>query len=118
MEIIRWDDVPKETLAEGVARRVVWGEHSTLVRFEFAKSMHATAHHHPAEQHTWVVSGALRVASGGRDWTVRAGEMLLVPGSAEHEVWALEDSVVLCFFAPARHDWKSEDGGSHYLTGG
>jgi len=116
MEIIRWSEVPQEPLAEGVARRVVWGERATLARFEFAKGMHATRHQHEAEQHTCVERGALRIASGGREWTVRAGEMLLIPGHTAHEVWALEDSVVLVFFAPARDDWKSEDG-SHYLTG-
>jgi quercetin dioxygenase-like cupin family protein len=116
MELVRWESQPKEQLAEGVARQVVWGERATLARFEFARGMHAARHQHPAEQHTCVERGALRIAAGGREFTVRAGEMLLIPGATEHEVWALEDSVVLVFFAPARDDWKSE-GGSHYLTG-
>lgn len=116
MELVRWESQPKEQLAEGVARQVVWGERATLARFEFARGMHAARHQHAAEQHTCVERGALRIAASGREFTVRTGEMLLIPGSTEHEVWALEDSVVLVFFAPARDDWKAQ-GGSHYLTG-
>lgn len=115
MEILRWDEVAREQLGEGVARRVVWGERATLARFEFSQSMHAARHQHEAEQHTCVISGALRIATGGHEFMVRAGEMLLIPGNTEHEVWALEDSVVLTFFAPAREDWTQGD--HHYLTG-
>ncbi|MGH9816660.1 MAG: cupin domain-containing protein [Candidatus Acidiferrales bacterium] len=115
MEILRWDEVAREQLGEGVARRVVWGERATLARFEFRRGMHAARHQHEAEQHTCVISGALRIATCGREFVVLASEILLIPGNTEHEVWALEDSVVLVFFAPAREDWKQGD--HHYLTG-
>jgi len=117
MQLVRWESQAKEQLAEGVARQVVWGAQATLARFQFARGMHAARHRHPAEQHTCVERGALRIATGGREFTVRPGEMLLIPGDTEHEVWALEDSVVFCFFAPARDDWRAP-GGSHYLTAG
>ncbi len=65
MEIVRWEDVPREQLGEGVARRVVWGERATLARFEFSQGMHAARHQHQAEQHTCVISGALRIVIAG-----------------------------------------------------
>lgn len=115
MEPVRWEDVPREKLAEGVERQVVWGERGTLARFTFAKGIHVSPHKHEAEQHTCLLEGTMRVRVEGRDIELRAGQVLVLPPWAEHEVWFLEDCVVLDFFAPPREDWKR---GSHaYLQG-
>ena len=45
--------------------------------------------------------------AGDTEIVVRAGEVLLIPASVEHEVWVLEDSLVFDFFAPPREDWRA-----------
>ena len=37
---------------------------------------------------------------------MRAGEVLVIPPEVEPEVWVLQDTVVLDFFAPTRPDWR------------
>ena len=115
MQLVRWSEIPSEKISVGVERRVIWGERGTLARFAFRRGTHVSRHSHQSEQHTCVLEGALRVALAGREITLRAGEVLVIPGGVEHEVWMLEDSVVLDFFAPPRDDWRL--GAHHYLLG-
>jgi quercetin dioxygenase-like cupin family protein len=112
----RWESVEQEKLGEGVARQVLWGERGTLARFRFAAGTHVSPHAHPSEQFTCMVQGAMRVRVGREETVLRAGQILIVPPDAEHEVWVLEESVVLDFFAPPRDDWKQ--GRHQYLAGG
>ncbi len=46
---------------------------------------------------------------------MRAGEVLVIPPEVEPEVWVLQDTVVLDFFAPTRHDWRERP--PQYLKG-
>ncbi len=115
MTSVRWEDTPVETITDGVERQVLWGSQANLARLSLARGTHVSRHHHPAEQFTCIQHGALRMVLGGRDMTLRAGDLVVIPPEAEHEVWALEDSVVWDFFAPPRHDWKQ--GPSDYLAG-
>ncbi len=117
MQLIRWSDVPVEEISPTVRRQVLWGENGTLARFTFAKGTHVSAHRHKSEQHTCVLEGGIRAKLSGVDaeLLVKAGEVLLIPGDVEHEVWVLEDSVLLDFFAPARDDWTQ--GAHRYLAG-
>jgi len=115
MNIIRWEEIPTEKISEGVERQVVWGEKGTLARFHFAKGTHVSPHQHEAEQHTCLLEGAMRVRAVGRAFELRAGGVLVIPARTEHEVWFVEDSLVLDFFAPPRHDWRQ--GEANYLKG-
>ncbi len=38
---------------------------------------------------------------------MRDGEVLVISREVEPEVWMLQDTVVLDFFAPTRHDWRN-----------
>jgi quercetin dioxygenase-like cupin family protein len=117
MQLVRWTEVATEKISPNVHRQVIWGEQATLARFFFAQDAHVSAHKHESEQHTCVVAGAIRARIAGeeKEVIVRAGEVLLIPGGVEHEVWALEDSEVVDFFAPARRDWLV--GAHQYLAG-
>ncbi len=112
---IRWEEIPKEKIGEGVERQVIWGDKSTLARFHFAKGVHIPPHKHEGEQQTYVLEGAMRINAAGRDFELRAGEVLVIPTWIEHEVWFLENCVVLDFFSPPREDWKQ--GREAYLKG-
>ncbi len=117
MQLIRWSEVPVEEISPTVRRQVLWGKNGTLARFLFDKGTHVSAHKHESEQHTCVVQGAIKAKLAGEDSeiVVRAGEVLLIPGDVEHEVWVLEDSILMDFFAPARQDWLK--GAHRYLAG-
>ena len=41
--------------------------------------------------------------------TVRAGEVLVIPGGLPHAAEALEDTVDYDIFAPPRQDWIDKD---------
>jgi quercetin dioxygenase-like cupin family protein len=107
MRLMRWAEVPVETLSTNVSRQVIWGQQSTLARFAFAKGTHVSAHAHDSEQHTCVMQGVIKIhVAGSPPVVAKAGEMLLIPGGLEHEVWVMEDSVVIDFFASSRVDWR------------
>jgi unsaturated pyranuronate lyase len=118
MQLIRWGEVATETISPDVNRQVIWGEKATLARFSFTKGAHISAHKHDSEQHTCVLSGAIRALVGAteaKEVVVQADEVLVIPANVPHEVWILEDSLLLDFFSPSRQDWLA---GSHqYLAG-
>ena len=92
--------------AEGsVLRRFVNGERVTVARVAFTAGSRVAPHRHDNEQFSLVLSGAMEFTVEGEPVLVGAGEMLhLAPGEL-HGAEALEDAVVLDFFAPPRADW-------------
>ena len=115
MEAVRWEHIEPEQIQEHATRQVVWGEKATMARFVFAGGLHVSKHSHPAEQFTTLLRGSMRMVLAGRELILRAGDLLIIPPHAEHEVWMLEDCEILDFFAPPRDDWK--EGRSQYLAG-
>jgi len=117
MNLVRWAELTAESIGPNVVRQVTSGENATLARFQFSKGAHVSAHVHESEQYTCVLQGAIRARVAGEpaEVCVYAGEVLLIPASTEHEVWVLEDSLLLDFFAPPRLDWLA--GVHQYLEG-
>ena len=114
MQVVKWDAVPRERLTETLERQVVWGENVTMARFHLGQGTHIALHKHESEQFTTVLSGALKLDIAGKVVTVRPREVLVIPAWAEHEAWAVEESVVLDVFSPPREDWRA--GEQRYLT--
>jgi quercetin dioxygenase-like cupin family protein len=107
-------DVAKVTRAEalpsvpepGLTRRV--GAHNEklfLVEHRMENGWVGAAHRHPHEQVVYVVSGRLRIAAGGHSFDVGPGDSLVVRGGVEHQATALEASVAIDVFTPARLDY-------------
>jgi quercetin dioxygenase-like cupin family protein len=115
MEQRRWEDIPREKLSDTLERQVVWGEKSTLARFTLSKGTHIARHKHENEQYTCVLEGEMKMNLAGRQLLLSAGGVLVIPPWSEHEVWVLEDAVVLDFFSPPRQDWRQ--GQQEYLQG-
>ena len=63
------------------------------------------AHKHVSEQITFILKGALRFTIRDRDYTVRTGEVLVIPSNVVHEAVALEDTDDFDCFSPLRRDW-------------
>jgi quercetin dioxygenase-like cupin family protein len=76
-----------------------------LVRHEMRKGWRGAAHSHPHEQLVYVISGHLQIAVGGAVLDAAAGDNFIVGSNVEHQATALEDSVVLDVFTPAREDY-------------
>ncbi|MGD9635109.1 MAG: cupin domain-containing protein [Pirellulales bacterium] len=96
-------------LAEGITRRCVHGEQGTIAVFEFETGAKIPLHHHPNEQITYILRGAVEVTAGGVKHRVSAGELIVLPPNVPHSFEALEPTTDLDFFSPPRTDWERGD---------
>ena len=80
-----------------------------LVRHRMRKGWIGTAHSHPHKQMVYVVSGHLRLSTGDSTGTstidALSGDSFIVEPGIDHQATALEDSIVLDIFTPAREDY-------------
>ena len=114
----RWDDMPKESLNDKLARRLVTGERMMLAHVYLKKGCVVPRHSHENEQLTYVLEGALHFWLGEdekEEVVVRAGEVLVIPSNLPHKALALEDTLDVDVFSPPRQDWL--DGTDAYLRG-
>jgi quercetin dioxygenase-like cupin family protein len=112
----RWEDVPKEEVSQGIARRLVSGERLMLTHVYLEKGFVVPRHSHENEQLTWILEGVLRFWLGEDESEVvdvAAGEVLHLPSNLPHKAEALEDTLDVDIFAPPRQDWL--DGSDAYL---
>ncbi len=109
MKLYNWNTVESEQLNALIARRVIHGEQLTVARLELRKYAVVPEHRHVNEQLSMVERGALKFRFEDREQVVRGGEALLIPPNAPHGVEALEDTVVVDVFSPAREDWIRGD---------
>lgn len=109
----RWADVPVEQMNPLLTRAFVTGSQAMIARIDLKKGCVVPRHSHANEQIAWIVEGALRFTLGedGNEQTVtvRAGEVLVIPGGLPHAAEALEDSVDYDIFAPPRQDWIAKE---------
>ncbi len=108
-KLYSWSALPTEQLNPLLTRRFVSGEQSTIAYLELKKGCLVAAHAHHNEQISSIVSGALRFVfdpdGTPEEITVRAGEIVVIPAHLKHSAEALEDTVNIDFFSPARLDW-------------
>lgn len=109
-EHYRWNDLPAERLKGTLTRRMITGTSMMIAEVRFAKGDSVPKHAHHNEQLTYITEGALHFKLGERgehEFTVRAGEVLVIPSNTPHEAYALEDTVDIDIFSPPREDWLS-----------
>ncbi len=104
-KLIRWTDVPNEQLNPLLERQYLSTEGITLARFLLRKGVVVPEHSHPNEQLAYVLQGALKFRLDGEEVVVRTGEVLCIPPNVTHMAEALEDTLDLDVFVPARADW-------------
>ncbi|HVZ84706.1 MAG TPA: cupin domain-containing protein [Terracidiphilus sp.] len=99
-------DAPSTHPEPGLERQVlVHTPELMLVRHRMQKGWRGTRHAHPHHQLVYIVSGGIRAVVRDTEIGARAGDSFIVEPNAEHQAWALEDSVVLDVFTPAREDY-------------
>src|SRR5215212_3098070 len=101
----RWSEIAPEQINPTIARQYITAERVTIARFELKRGGVVPRHAHENEQVSVVLSGALLFRIDGREVTVRAGEVMQLPGNVAHEVEVLEDTIVMDVFSPVRQDW-------------
>lgn len=103
----RWEEMEKETVTEAIKRRIVTGERAMLAHIYLDKGARVPMHSHDNEQITYLLEGTLKfwIGEERREVTLRAGEVLHIPGNVPHEAEALEDCVDVDIFSPPREDW-------------
>jgi quercetin dioxygenase-like cupin family protein len=109
MTILDWNSAPVEVLNPLASRQVLHTSRVTIARLALKKGAIVPEHHHENEQVTTLESGRLKFLSGVGEWTVEAGQSLVIPPNVPHRVEALEDSVAIDTFAPVREDWLRGD---------
>ncbi len=115
-QLLRWSEVKEEMLNDKISRRLAVGQNEMIGRLRLAKGAVVPPHKHVSEQITMVMSGSLRFNVEGKDITVRAGEVLVIPPNVVHSALALEDTDDIDSFSPLREDWLSGDD-SYLKTG-
>lgn len=112
----RWNDIPKEPMKGSITRQLITSERMMIAHVCLKKGDEVPAHSHENEQITYILEGALHFwlgATGDREVTVRAGEVLVIPSHLKHRAVALEDTLDVDVFNPPRQDWL--DGSDAYL---
>ena len=109
MKLYEWNQIEKEQLNPLVARQVIHGKKLTIARLFLSKGAVVPDHSHHNEQITLIEQGRLRFTIDGRQQEVVGGQVIEIPSNAVHTVQALEDSVAMDVFSPAREDWIRGD---------
>ena len=109
MKLHEWQQIPIEQMSELVGRQVIHTGGMTVAYIHLKKGAVVPWHSHPNEQVSYLQSGRLRFIFDDGEKIVEAGHVVEIAPDAPHRVEALEDSVALDLFTPARQDWIAGD---------
>ena len=109
MQLYNWNTIETEAMNPHLSRKVIHVQNLTLARIELRKGAVVPEHSHVNEQVSMIETGALLFVMNGSKQVVRAGECLAIPPREPHRVEALEDSIAVDVFSPAREDWIRGD---------
>ena len=99
-------DIPWETVGEGVRRKIMgYDEKLMMVFVEFRKGSIGYIHRHEHTQVTYVEKGSFEVQIGGNKTVLSAGDCFFAPPNIDHGVVALEDGILVDVFTPMRRDF-------------
>ena len=73
---LAWDAIPSEHLAEGIERRMIYGDRLMICRLTFDPFVVTPVHQHPHEQMTLVERGRVRFFIEDAERIAVAGDVL------------------------------------------
>ena len=103
----RTSDLPATEMLPGVTRRSVHLDDVMITFFEFEPNAIIPEHHHPHQQITWVVSGAMEFTLDGETQVLHAGDGALIPPGVPHGAVILDGPCrALDAWHPIREDYR------------
>ena len=109
MKTYRSSGIRKFDKRPGLLGTFVHGGGVTLAHWTFEKDAVLASHSHHHEQISYVLSGKVRFETeGGEGKIVETGDFAVFAPNEVHGGNALENSVVIDAFSPARDDFKAE----------
>ena len=109
MNTYNWSEIPLEQMNPQVTRQVLHGSSITIARIGIAQGGAVPTHAHINEQVMNIISGRLKVIVDGVEMVLQGGQSLVIEPNIPHSVEALEDTVAVDVFSPAREDWIRGD---------
>ena len=109
MNTYNWSEIPVEQMNPQVTRQVIHGSSITIARIGIAQGGSVPTHEHINEQVMNIISGRLKVIVDGVEMVLQGGQSLVIAPNIPHSVEALEDTVAVDVFSPAREDWIRGD---------
>jgi len=103
--LYKFENMPIEKVSDTISRQYIYSPQATLVKWYFKKGAIVPLHHHVNDQITWITKGSVQVNSQGKTFIVKAGDVISLPSNVPHEFIALEDTIDIDYFTPARQDW-------------
>jgi quercetin dioxygenase-like cupin family protein len=103
-----FENMPIEELTDKISRQYIYSGQSMLVKWILKKGAEIPLHHHVNEQITWITAGSVIVYSQGKEFLIKAGEVIIFPPHVPHEFFAVEDTIDIDFFTPVREDWINQ----------
>jgi quercetin dioxygenase-like cupin family protein len=97
----------EEQISEKISRRILSGDQGMIVWWSIAAGVHVEPHSHANEQIAWMLKGKMEFRLGSEQRVCGPGDVVVIPGGAEHEAWFREDTEVIDFFAPSRDDFPA-----------
>ena len=99
-------NIAEKEAGNGITRKVLsYSETLMVCELHLEKGAIVEAHVHPHEQSTYIVSGRCYFTIGDEANEVSVGDSVLMPSDVPHKVEALENSVVIDVFTPARSNF-------------
>lgn len=111
--LLNLEQQPSEQMGALLSRQYFHGRQSTFVKWDAKKGAVVPTHNHPNEQISWLLSGQATVYSNGKQYSMKAGDIMVFQANIPHEFHFTKDSINIDFFAPARQDWI--DGTADYI---
>ena len=111
MKTYKSSEIKKFDKRPGMVGTFVHGEGVTLTHWTLDKDAVLASHSHRHEQISYVASGRMRFETdSGEAKILEVGDFAVFAPNETHGGTALENSVVLDAFSPAREDFKAEMG--------
>ena len=95
MELVKADDIEAREMRDGRVTQRISAATVGLIKVEWPAGTSTTAHNHANELVLHVLEGRLRAYSGGEEFVVEAGDVIVIPAWVDHRYEALEDSVTV-----------------------
>ena len=82
----------EERISEKISRRILSGDQGMIVWWSIRAGVHVEPHSHANEQIVWMLKGKMEFRLGSEQRVCSPGDVLVIPGGAEHEAWFREDT--------------------------